>query len=72
MVLVWIMDVFVTGILHYFRNDNNKSRMSCNCIGMGFLTYCMCLVKLLEGIGNVIRFCNYNRNHHSGSLIIWI
>ena len=37
MVLVVIMEVFVTGILHSFGNDNSKRRMSCSCIGMGLV-----------------------------------
>ena len=34
-VLILIMEVFVTGIIHSFGNDNSKRRMSCSCIGMG-------------------------------------
>ena len=43
--------------------------MSCSCIGMGLVIYYIDLVMILEGIGNcnVIWFCNYNRNHHSGN-----
>ena len=76
MFLVLIMELSVTGILHSFGNDKSKRRMSCSCIGMGLVTYYMDLVMILEGIGNgnVIWFCNYNRNHHSGSrsIGIWI
>ena len=63
------MEVFVTGMLHSFGNDKSKGRMSCICIGMGLVTYCMGFINILHGInnGNVIWFCNYNRNHHSGS-----
>ena len=62
------MEVFVTRMLHTFGNDK-----SCSCIGMGLVTYYMGLVMILEGIGNgnIIWFCNYNRNHHSGSQNIW-
>ena len=74
--LVLIIEVFVTGMLHRFETDNSKRCMSCCCIGMGLVTYYMGLVNILEGIGNgnVIWFCNYNRNHHSGSwsIGIWI
>ena len=68
------MEVFVTGILHSFGNDNSKRCMSCSCIGMGLVTYYIGLVMILEGIGNgnVIWFCNYNRNHQSGSRSIGI
>ena len=32
------MEVFVTGILHSFGNDNSKRRMICSCIWKGFVT----------------------------------
>ena len=74
--MLLIMEVYITRMLHSFGSDNSKLRMSCNCIGMGLVTYYMDLVMILEGIGNgnVIWFCNYNRNHHSGSrsIVIWI
>ena len=45
-------------------------------IQMGLVTYYIGLVNILEDIGNgnVRWFCNYNRNHHSGSrsIGIWI
>ena len=64
MFLVLIMVVFVTEMLYSFGDDNSKLRMSCSCIGMGLVTYYIGLVMILEGIanGNVIWFCNYNRN----------
>ena len=34
-VLVWLMEVFVTGILYTFGNDNNKCRMCFSSIGIG-------------------------------------
>ena len=68
--MVLIMEVFVTGILHYFGNDNSKLHMSCSCIRMRLVTHYMVLIMILEGIGNgnVIWFYNYNRNH----LSVWI
>ena len=31
------MEVFVTGMLHSFGNDNSKLRMSCSFIGIGLV-----------------------------------
>ena len=39
----WIIEVFVTGILHSFENGNSNGRMCCRSIGIGI------------GNGNVIR-----------------
>ena len=51
-----------------------KLRMSCSYIGMGLVKYYMRLINIVDGHGNgnVIWFCNYNRNHHSGSRSIGI
>ena len=57
------MEVFVTGILHSFGNDNSKRCMSCSCIGMGLVTGMLyVLVRIMEGVGygNIIHFCYYN------------
>ena len=74
--ILFMMEVSVTGILHSFETDYSKRCMSCSCIGISLITYYIGLVMILEGIGkgNVIWFCNYNRNHHSGSrsIGIWI
>ena len=69
-VLVWMMEVFVIGILHNFRNENSNRRMSCSCIGMGLVMGMLYVwVSILEGVGygNIILFCYYNSNHSSGS-----
>ena len=50
------MEVYITRMLHSFGSDNSKLRMSCNCIGMGLVTYYMDLVMILEVIGNGIGF----------------
>ena len=56
------MEVFVTGILSTFGNDNINCRMCFSSIGIGI------------GNGNVIWFFNYNRNRRRGSqrIQIWI
>ena len=44
-----IVELFVTGILHSFGNDNSKLRMSCSCIWMGLVTGVLyVLVRILE------------------------
>ena len=35
MFLVWIVEVFVMGILHSFVNNNSNHRMCCSSIGIG-------------------------------------
>ena len=68
------MEVLVTGMLHSFETDNSKRCMSCSCNEIELVTYYMGLAMIVEviGNGNVISFCKYNRNHHSGSRSIWI
>ena len=68
MVLVLIMEVFVTGILHSFGNDNSKRRMRGSCIWMGLVTDVLYnLVRIMEGVGygNIIHFNYYNSNGSS-------
>ena len=51
-VLALIMEVFVTGMLNSFGNENSKRFMSCSYIGMGLVTYYIGLVMIQEGIDN--------------------
>ena len=56
------MEVFVTGIVHSFGNDNSKRRMYCSCIGMGLVMgKFYVLVWILESVsyGNIIHLCYY-------------
>ena len=46
------MEVFVTGMLQSFGNDNSKAVWVA--IGMGLVTYCMGFVNILDGINNII------------------
>ena len=39
--LALIMEVFVTGMLYSFGNNNSKRPLSCSCIGMGLVTHYM-------------------------------
>ena len=58
------MEVFVTGTLHNFRNDNgNRSICVAVVLVLGLLRMRYRLVMILKGIdnGNVIWFYNYIR-----------
>ena len=50
------MEVFVTGMLHSYGNDNSKRRMSCSCIGMGLVTMGMLYIikVILESVSLVM------------------
>ena len=68
------MELFVTGILHNFGNDNINCLMSYSSIririGDGNVIWDIVGILKDIGNGNIIWFCNYNCNHNCNSGLV--